>query len=219
MMKRIFLFFFVISATVSVIDAAAPKKKLVSAEVAFDITYKGVPAEEVESMPTKVVYLVNGSNSRQNSVSTAADGSKVVTSIIANHDSLMMVNLTDAGDDHQAIVYRAADLKEAQEGMTVVVKKKNDTKDILGYPCRKYEITITDKKTGEKNKEEVYATELIGGENINFLFYDEVKGFILYSKKSDDDSTTIMEAKKITKKNVSSSEFVIPQGYEIASPQ
>lgn len=190
----------------------AQRKKVTSAEVLFDITYKGMSADDLDDLPKQVTILVSGSNTKQIILTN-----KSVTRIIANADSCFLANLTDVDDDRVALIYRKDDIEDASAGLEFNIKPTSEKKIILGYPCKKYEITINNRETNEQMTDIVFATETIGGPNINFLMYKGLKGFILYSEKTKEGETTIMEAKRVIKRPVVDAEFIVPDDYTITT--
>lgn len=197
--------------TLTLIELQA-RKKVTSAEVLFDVTYKGMSADDMEDLPTQVTYLISGSNTKQIIITP-----KSVTRVIANADSSFLANLTEVNDDKVALVYYKDDVADASSGLDFTIKPTNQKTDILGYECKKYEIDIVDKESKEPMKDIVYAAEDIGGANINFLMYKGLKGFILRSEKTVNGETTILEAKRVLKRPVVDSEFVVPEDYTITT--
>jgi hypothetical protein len=196
----------------SLLCVQAQRKKVTSAEVLFDVSYKGVSDDDLPDLPTQVTYLISGSNTKQIVVTP-----KSVMRIIANADSSFLANLTDIGDDRVALVYYKDDIADASAGLEFTIKPTNDKMEILGYKCKKYEIDILNKETNEHMTDIVYATEAIGGANINFLMYKALKGFILRSEKTNGGETTIMEAKRVLKRPILDSEFLIPEVYTVTT--
>ena len=96
------------------------------------------------------------------------------------------------------------------------IQGKGKYKKILGYPCHGYDIVIEDVAAGLKYTEEVWATDYIGGKDVNFYLYPEVKGVILYSKKTDGKEVTVMQAKAVSKRvAIESGTFWYPYGCEV----
>lgn len=184
----------------------------VSAEVYFSLTYKGMLPEEMVGLPKQVTFLVSGNNTKQIVASYES-----TMYVIANGDSIFLANLTDIEDDRVGLLYKADDIAESTSIYTIKIKSSKEKKTILGYPCKKYIISIYNKETKEKMKDVVYATEKIGGENVNFLLYKGLKGFILSSEKTKGEEITTMIAKRVVKKDIPASEFLIPDEYTITT--
>lgn len=190
----------------------AQAQKGVSAEVIFAMTYKGIAPDELIDMPKQVSYLVSGNNTKQIVVTPAS-----TMRVIANADSIFLANLTDIEDDRVGLIYYADDIMESTSIFNIKIKSSREEKTILGYPCKKYVITIYNKETKEKMKDVVYTTEKIGGENVNFLLYKGLKGFILSSQKTCGEEITTMQAKRVIKKDIDASEFLVPEEYTMTT--
>ncbi|MDR3705657.1 MAG: hypothetical protein P4L28_07120 [Paludibacteraceae bacterium] len=173
---------------------------------------KGVSEDDLPDLPTQVTFLISGSNTKQIVVTP-----KSVMRVIANADSSFLANLTDIGDDRVALVYYKDDIADASAGLEFTIKPTNDKMLILGYKCKKYEIAILNKESKEQMTDIVYATEAIGGADINFLMYKGLKGFILRSEKTNGGETTIMEAKRVLKRPILDSEFLVPEVYTVTT--
>jgi len=187
-------------------------QKGISAEVLYTMTYSGMTNDDLEDLPKQVTFLVSGNNTKQIVVTP-----KSTMRIIANADSVFLANLNDIDDDRVALIYNADDIKESTSMLEVTIKPTKEVRTILGYPCKKYEISIYNKELKERMKDIVYVTEKIGGDNVNFLLYKGLKGFILSSEKTSAGETTIMEAKRITKRSIEPSEFLVPEEYTITT--
>ncbi len=184
----------------------------VSAEIFFSLSYQGFLKEDVQEMPKQVTYFVSGNNSKQvvqTSVSTMT--------VIANADSVFLANLNDVDDDRTALVYDREDIENSLSAFRIKIKKRNETKKISGYLCQKYDISITNLESKEKMKDEVFVTEQLGGENANFFLYKELKGFILWSQKTQGNEIVTMQAKRVVKKDFPVETFLIPEEYTITT--
>lgn len=187
-------------------------QQVLSAEIFFSVTYKGFVPEELVGMPKQVSYLVSGNNTKQ----TVVTGETTMR-VIANADSVFLANLTDIEDDRVGILYYADDIAASLSIFDIKIKKTRETKTILGYPCKKYIITVYNKETKEKMKDIVFVAERIGGEDVNFLLYKGLKGFVLSSQKINGDEITTMTAKRIVKKDIAPTEFLVPEDYTITT--
>lgn len=206
-MKIYFILFF---SLCSIVNFYA--QQVLSAEIFFSVTYKGFPPDELVGMPKQVSYLVSGNNSKQ----TVVTGETTMR-VIANADSIFLANLTDIEDDRVGILYYADDIAASLSIFDIKIKKTRETKTILGYPCKKYIITVYNKETKEKMKDIVFVAERIGGEDVNFLLYKGLKGFVLSSQKINGDEITTMTAKRIIKKEIAPTEFLVPEEYTITT--
>ncbi|MBN1463079.1 MAG: hypothetical protein JXQ69_06390 [Paludibacteraceae bacterium] len=206
-MKIYFILFF---SLCSIVNFYA--QQVLSAEIFFSVTYKGIAPDELMGMPKQISYLVSGNNTKQ----TVVTGETTMR-VIANADSVFLANLTDIEDDRVGILYYADDIAASLSIFDIKIKKTRETKTILGYPCKKYIITVYNKETKEKMKDIVFVTERIGGEDVNFLLYKGLKGFILSSQKINGDEITTMTAKRIIKKEIAPTEFFVPEEYTITT--
>lgn len=207
MKMKSFLFFILFSLSFSISAQSG-----ISAEVYFSLTYKGMLPEEMAGLPKQVSFLVSGNNTKQIIASHES-----TTYIIANGDSLFLANLTDIEDDRVGLLYKADDITESTSIYKIKIKSSKEERTILGYLCKKYVVSIYNIQTKEKMKDVVFATEKIGGENLNFLLYKGLKGFILSSEKSNGEEVTTMIAKRVIKRDIPVSEFLIPEEYTITT--
>ena len=114
---------------------------------------------------------------------------------------MMLINMAETPELKSATVCDSADISEGRAGIKFDIQGKGKYKTIHGFPCHGYDIAMEDKETGEKYIEEIWATDYIGGADVNFYLYPDVKGVILYSEKTNGKEITIAEAKKIQKNN------------------
>lgn len=188
------------------------QSKMKSFEAHYSLSYKGFDKEELEDMPNTTITRVAGNNSKQ-IIRTA----HLATQVIANYDSIFLANLSDIDGDKIGVRYDAEGIKENLSGLKVSVVPSKDTRTILGYKCKKHEISILDIETNETMSETVYVTDLLGGKNIYFYLYPELSGFILRSEKREGKETVTSEVTKIMKKNISNAEFNVSSAYELMS--
>jgi outer membrane lipoprotein-sorting protein len=107
--------------------------------------------------------------------------------------------------------------KEELEALSVT--KTNETKEILGYKCDKYEFTIN--QNGAEVKGFLFATnQIVTSSQASSQYGDKVKGFPLYTEMDVNqmgmDMKMIMEVTEIKKESVSDDKFdmTVPEGYE-----
>lgn len=192
-------------------------RKIWMAEVNYDIKYSGMSDEPDDMpMPSKAQLLVKGSNTCMIKDSRKGDGEFFTQHIIGNRDSMQLINLAFAPEVISATVCDSADIVAGQSTLVYDIKGKGLSKKILTYPCHGYDITVKDKVTGETFIEEVWSTDYIGGSDVNFYLYPEVKGVILYSKKTYGEEVTEMKANSVKKRvAMDAGTFSTPYGCEI----
>lgn len=215
-MNRLVKSFVCFAFAVSFCSSAFSKEnvhKLWMAEVNYEMSYSGFESEDMEKLPKRMVMLINGSNTCK-----IQKTESVTSYIIGNRDSMMLINMAETPELKSATVCDSADISEGRAGIKFDIQGKGKYKTIHGFPCHGYDIAMEDKETGEKYIEEIWATDYIGGADVNFYLYPDVKGVILYSKKTNGKEITIAEAKKIQKRvAIEAGTFKIPYGCEVNS--
>ena len=103
-------------------------------------------------------------------------------------------------------------MKEIKDSPSYTVEKTSETKDILGYKCTKAIIRSDD--GAEIN---VFYTSELGSGAINFdnAQFKDIDGVMLEFEMPDEGMSMKFTAVDIQHKNVSDSEFEIPEGYEM----
>lgn len=197
----------------SVVEVTAAVRHLWLAKVDYDISYSGYESGELDLMPRQQSMLVLGSNTRR---SMKVDD--VQTYVIGNADSLLLINMSDNGIDCTATFCDSADIAWGRGTLQVSVTPSNEVRTILGFPCHGYAIDIRDTVTDERFSEEIWSTNYIGGDNLNFYLYPEVKGCILYSKKTDGTRVTVTKAKKVSNQTaIPARSFLLPSDCVVES--
>lgn len=116
--------------------------------------------------------------------------------------------------------YMEQSLEVSEEDLkNIVVEKTDETKDVLGYTCTKYNVTTN--KDGMEMKMEMYVTDKLNIMSQNTAsLADKVEGFPMFMTVSFNqmgmDMTQTMEVTEIKKEDVSDDTFdmTIPEGYE-----
>ncbi len=165
------------------------------AAIDYELSYVGTTAQDNAILPQKQKTIILGSNQRTEA--TLEDGTK--TTLISNRDSMLLINMSDNGIDCAAALCDSADIVSGRASLDIKVEESNQIKNILGYPCHRYDITITPKDPTDSlvATEVVWTTSYIGGEDLNFYLYPEVKGCILYSQRNYDGVTTTIKATSV----------------------
>ena len=116
--------------------------------------------------------------------------------------------------------YMEQSLEVSEEDLNKIkVEKTDETKDVLGYTCTKYNVTTN--KDGMDMKMEMYVTDKLNIMSQNTAsLADKIKGFPMYMTVSFNqmgmDMTQTMEVTEIKKEDISDDTFdmTIPEGYE-----
>ena len=132
---------------------------------------------------------------------------------IFNSDEKAGVNLMDMMGKKFAVKIAASDIeKEMEKAGEIEVIKTEETRDILGYTCKK---AIVKLKDGGQEMTVYYTDELSTGiENSNNPMFKDIDGMMLEFSMVQNGMDMHFTAVNIEKKKVSDSEFEIPEGYE-----
>ena len=139
------------------------------------------------------------------------------TSTIIDNDKKEMLLLMD--NPMMGKKFKKSSIESSEEDLkNITVNETGDTKNILGYKCKGYDVIIS--KDGKESKMTMYVTDIIRAPNQqNWALSKKIKGFPLYlsvnAKQGAYAITTIMEATEIKSEKVDSSKFdmTIPEGY------
>ena len=104
-----------------------------------------------------------------------------------------------------------ADMKEGDE---VSIDIKDETKEIAGYECKKAVVTVI--KDGTEMLFTIFFTNEITSSSLNMdsPYFKDIPGAMLeFEIETGQGQRMKMEAVSVNKKNVSDSEFEIPEGY------
>lgn len=120
--------------------------------------------------------------------------------------------------------YTESDISVSQEDLkNITVTEKGDTKTIIGYTCKGYDVVIN--KNSVETKMVLYVTDKIKTPNQNTVALgDKIKGFPLYTvvntKQGPIDMKITMEVTEIKEEKVDDSKFdmTVPEGYSKAVP-
>jgi len=108
-------------------------------------------------------------------------------------------------------------IKEMGDTNNISVETTNETKEILGYTCKKAIITSIDDST----ELTAYFTDELATRDINFdnRLFRNINGVMLEYEIPNQMFTMHFEAVSVEKKNVDESEFTIPDGYQIKTKE
>jgi len=183
------------------------------------ITYKitiegsGVTDEMKNMMPKTMIMTIKGNKARSEmimsmgkTISISDGGSKTAITLMD-----MMGQKIAVKSNYEEIM---ADMAKSPE---VKVEVTSETKDILGYICKKAVIT------NPKDDIEIYVyfTEELGAKELNFdnPQFKDINGVMLEFEIPNEMFTMHFTAVSVEKKNVDDSEFTIPEGYQIKTKE
>jgi GLPGLI family protein len=104
--------------------------------------------------------------------------------------------------------------EDLDENENVSVELTGETKEIAGYECQQAIVTVLNGE--EEMFFTVYFTEEIGSSSLNIdnPYFSDIPGAMLEFEIEAGGGTMKMEAISVDKKNVSDSEFEVPEGYQ-----
>jgi GLPGLI family protein len=183
------------------------------------ITYKitvegsGVTDEMKNMMPKTMTMTIMGNKARSEMVMTMGK-----TISITDGDSKETITLMDMMGQKIAIKSTADEIKaELAKSPNVKVEVTGETKDILGYTCKKAVVTNPDDDT----EIIVYFTDELGSSAINFdnPQFKDINGVMLEFEIPNEQFTMKFSAVSVEKKSVSEDQFAIPDGYQIKTKE
>ncbi len=140
---------------------------------------------------------------------------------IKNGEDKSVITLIDMMGQKIAVKTSAEEVqKDLESEMSASVEVMNETKEILGHTCKKAVITMTG-ETGNEDIIVVYFTESLGN-NSNYFDTPEFKdidGIMLEFEIPTPEFTMKFTASSIEKKNVSKTDFEIPEDFEIKTKE
>jgi hypothetical protein len=139
------------------------------------------------------------------------------TSTIIDNDKKEMLLLMD--NPMMGKKYKKTPIESSEKDLeNVTTSETGDSKTILGYQCKGYNVIIN--KDGVETKMTMYVTDKITAPTQqNVTLSKKFKGYPLYltvnAKQGAYSITTTMEATEIKNENVDNSKFemIIPEGY------
>lgn len=136
------------------------------------------------------------------------------TYLIGNRDSMMLLNMAETETDRVAVRCDSVDIISAQADIQTTIETKSELRTILGYPCHGYLVTMIE--NGDTYTEEIWATDYIGGKDVNFFLYPDVHGVILYSRRTMQEQTVEMKAVKVTNRTaINAGSFSVPMDFSV----
>lgn len=162
----------------------------------------------------KTTTYIKGNNSRSE-LSNPMSGETISVIDGNKKEMLLMMDNPLMGKKY---ILKSIDPSE-EDLKNIKVAKTDETKNILGYDCTKYNVTIT--KNGTETKIAMYTTNKIDVPSQQSAMYgDKIKGFPLLveinAKQMGMDMKITMEVTDIKKESVPDDKFdmTVPEGYE-----
>jgi GLPGLI family protein len=183
------------------------------------VTYKitisgsGVTDEMKNYMPKTMTLSVKGNKSRSEMVMM---GGKTVS--ISDGDTKTSIVLMDMMGQKIAVNSTTEEINaELEKGPKTSVKVTGETKDILGYTCKKAIISFE----GEDTEVIVFYTEELGTKALNFdnPQFKDIDGLMLEFEIPEEQFNMQFTAVTVEKTNVDDSQFTIPEGYQIKTKE
>jgi GLPGLI family protein len=183
------------------------------------VTYKvtiegsGVTDEMKAMMPKTMTLTIKGNKAKMEMVMSMG---KTIT--ITDGDSKTAISLMDMMGQKVAIKQTQEEImKDLADSPKVNVEVTSETKDILGYTCKKAVITSAE----DDMEMTVYYTEELGSKDLNFdnPQFKDINGVMLEFEMPNEMFSMKFTALSVEKKNVDDSEFAIPDGYQIKTKE
>ena len=209
--------FTVIFAAAALLVAMQSQSKDFKGVISYNITFSGsdIPAEMQSFLPKALKTSIG-----EGFVKTEMFGGSFKTISIKNLSDKSVYNLIDLMGTKTG--YKST-FEEIQQDMSessdFKVELANETKEILGYKCKK--AIITGNKEGEEISITVYYTEELGNSDINFddPEFKDIKGVMLEFEIPTPQFTMTLTATSVEKKSVPAEEFKVPEEYKIITKQ
>lgn len=183
------------------------------------ITYKiaiegtSVTDEMRNMMPKTMTMTIMGNKSKSEMVMSMGK-----TTSISDGDKKETITLMDMMGQKIAIKSNSDEINaEIAKSPKMKVEITGETKDILGYSCKKAVVT-----NPEDNSEiYVFFTDELGSNYLNFdnPMFKDINGAMLEFEIPNEQFTMKFSAVSVEKKNVNASEFEIPDGYQIKTKE
>lgn len=210
-MKK-FLKFMMVAVILMGISATAFSKDF-KGIINYKISFPGMEIDPsmAAMMPKMATMMIRGNMSKIE-ISMGQMGSQIM---ITNGDEKTVTTCLDMMGQKLYYVETEEDLyKDAGADDEVSIEIKDETKEIAGYECKKAVITVN--KNGEDLVLTVYFSEKIGSAALNFEnpYFKDIPGVMLeFEIDTGGGQMMRMEAISVDKKNVSESEFDVPEGF------
>lgn len=183
------------------------------------VTYKisiegsGVTDEMKAMMPKTMTMTIKGNKAKMEMIMSMGK-----TTTITDGDSKSSISLMDMMGQKIAIKMTSEEItKELTDAPETKVELTSETKDILGYLCKKAIITSVE----DDIEMTVYYTEELGTKELNFdnPQFKDINGLMMEFEMPNEMFSMHFTAVSVEKKNVEDSEFTIPDGYQIKTKE
>ena len=205
-MKRFSLLFVIVIASLSFVQVKA--QKVFKGKIVYSIKYEGrelTPNEKMQ-LPTTTEFLF-GDNIIKNKTITPM-GDITVIQDIANKKTIMLMDLMG-----QKLAITEPDTVEVKKDENIKFTKKDESKTIAGYKCKKIIIS-----KGDTTMEVFYAVDLELPKGTKLFGFDErlMNIPLEYTMPSQDEELSVVYKAKevIPMKKIKKKEFKIPPGYQ-----
>ncbi len=170
-------------------------QNLFSGRIEYKMTYPGsqIDLATLEQLPERAKIVA-----KREMVRTEMEAGELTQIKIADSENKTVTTILEILHEKYVIHKSPEDIKEEiRELPEHEIIFTDETKEILGYKCKKAEAIVYD-QFGEKSKIDIYYTEEIPGEPFNFdLPYNEIPGLMLEYEIRTGDLNMRYEAKSI----------------------
>lgn len=179
--------------------------------IKYSIDYEGdIDAETLAAVPTSVTEMYKGTKVRKDQ-ETAMYSMGAITDN-ATEETIILMDIPMMGEK---IAFRQTkeDIEEAKAEMDEEIKPEynetGETKEILGYTCKKVDVTI-----GEDTYPVYYTTGIMMEANPNASgLFGDIEGVILEYTTSQEGMVMHFIATEVKKQKLSADMFTIPEDY------
>lgn len=215
-MKRIFIYLFLLLGSLSTLTA----QDTFQGTVTYTYEVKGENAEMMQAMmPQKMVVKYGKKH-----MMTYMEGGMMagmMGKIVVDTESGESFVIKD--DEKAVYMMKKEDLEQAEQPKVNNSIEEGETKDILGYTCKKYKLSAT--QNGQEVTQYIWATEELKAPDLrtpgmqqmsNMGLAEHVKGFPMEIEIAMPGmkTTMIMRVSELDDTKISASEFKRPEGYE-----
>jgi GLPGLI family protein len=213
-MKRIFTLSWLLTG-LFIVSSLAGNAKDFKGVITYKITIEGssVTDELRAMMPKTMTLTIKGNIAKMDMVMGMGK-----TSAITNADEKTSINMVDMMGQKYAVKSTSEDIaKEMENAKDYQVEFSNETKEIAGYNCKKAIV----RHVSDGTEIIVYYTEDLGTGAMNFdnPQFKDIKGIMLEFEMPNPEFSMHFIATTVEEKNVSDSEFTIPEGYQIKTKE
>jgi GLPGLI family protein len=170
---------------------------------------------QLAMFPKLMIVSVKGTKSK--SEMSTGMGNQIE---ITDYAEKTKVQLMDIMGQKYAIKETTEEIqKEIDKEPKAKVEVTTETKTIAGYTCKK--AIVTTELDGEKTVYEVWFSEDLGMENMNFSdpIYKDINGALMEFSMKQPQFTMKFTVSSIEKKSVSAKEFEIPAEYKLITKE